>query len=77
MEPASAPTDSLTPSQRQAVVARGNVRVMAGAGTGKTKTLVARCLDCLDRERASLDELLDQSGLDLAPLRSGGAKKCL
>ena len=58
MEPASAPTDSLTPSQRQAVVARGNVLVMAGAGTGKTKTLVARCLDCLDRERAALDELL-------------------
>ena len=52
------PTDSLTPSQRQAVVARGNVLVMAGAGTGKTKTLVARCLDCLARERASLDELL-------------------
>ena len=50
--------DSLTPSQRQAVAARGNVLVMAGAGTGKTKTLVARCLDCLDRERASLDELL-------------------
>src|SRR3984957_5287671 len=58
MEPASAPTDSLTPSQRQAVVARGNVLVMAGAGTGKTKTLVARCLDCLDRKRTSLDELL-------------------
>jgi ATP-dependent exoDNAse (exonuclease V) beta subunit len=77
MEPASAPTDFLTPSQRQAVVARGNVPVMAGAGTGKTKTLAARCLDCLDRGRASLDELLDQSGLDLAPLRSGGAKKCL
>ena len=50
--------DSLTSSQRQAVEARGNVLVMAGAGTGKTKTLVARCLDCLDRERASLDELL-------------------
>jgi len=47
-----------TPSQRQAVAARGNVLVMAGAGTGKTRTLVARCLDCLDRERASLDELL-------------------
>src|ERR1700733_12191465 len=58
MEPASAPTDSLTPSQRQAVDARGNVLVMAGAGTGKTKTLVARCLDCLETERASLDELL-------------------
>jgi ATP-dependent helicase/nuclease subunit A len=58
MEPPRTQHDSLTPSQRQAVAARGNVLVMAGAGTGKTKTLVARCLDCLDRERASLDELL-------------------
>jgi ATP-dependent helicase/nuclease subunit A len=49
---------SLTPPQRQAVAARGNVLVMAGAGTGKTRTLVARCLDCLESERASLDELL-------------------
>ena len=61
------PTDSLTPSQRQAVVARGNVLVMAGAGTGKTKTLVARCLDCLARERASLDELLLAAGRTPAP----------
>jgi ATP-dependent exoDNAse (exonuclease V) beta subunit len=37
----------LTPLQRQAVAARGNVLVMAGAGTGKTHTLVARCLDLL------------------------------
>ena len=58
MEPPSTQNDSLTLSQRRAVAARGNVLVMAGAGTGKTKTLVARCLDCLDRERASLDELL-------------------
>ncbi len=50
--------DGLTPSQRRAVAARGNVLVMAGAGTGKTRTLVERCLDCLARERASLDELL-------------------
>ncbi len=50
--------DGLTPSQGRAVTARGNVLVMAGAGTGKTRTLVERCLDCLDRERASLDELL-------------------
>jgi len=48
----------LTKAQRQAILERGNVLVMAGAGTGKTETLVARCLDCLDRERASLDELL-------------------
>ena len=58
MEPPTAGKDLLTPSQRQAVAARGNVLVMAGAGTGKTRTLVARCLDCLDRERVSLDELL-------------------
>jgi ATP-dependent helicase/nuclease subunit A len=50
--------DSFTPSQRHAVEARGNILVMAGAGTGKTKTLIARCLDCLARERVSLDELL-------------------
>jgi len=58
MEPPRTQNDSLTPSQRQAVAARGNVLVMAGAGAGKTKTLVARCLDCLERERTSLDELL-------------------
>jgi len=48
----------LTPSQRRAVEAVGNVLVMAGAGTGKTKTLVARCLHCLEQENASLDQLL-------------------
>jgi ATP-dependent helicase/nuclease subunit A len=31
---------------------------MAGAGTGKTKTLVERCLDCLEQDGARLDELL-------------------
>jgi ATP-dependent helicase/nuclease subunit A len=58
METPRTQNDSLTPFQRQAVAARGNVLVMAGAGTGKTRTLVARCLDCLDRERVLLDELL-------------------
>ena len=58
MESARTQHDSLTPAQRQAVEARGNVLVMAGAGTGKTHTLIERCLDCLRRERASLDEIL-------------------
>src|SRR5579859_2969810 len=58
MEPASAQPGSLTAAQAAAVKARGNVLVMAGAGTGKTKTLVERCLDCLERDGAALDELL-------------------
>ena len=48
----------MTPSQRQAVSARGNVLVMAGAGTGKTHTLIERCLDCVIREGAALGEIL-------------------
>ena len=50
----------LTPTQKQAVTARGNVLVIAGAGTGKTHTLVERCLDCLLREKppVSLEEIL-------------------
>ena len=42
--------NSFTAPQQQAVVARGNVLVMAGAGTGKTKTLVARCIHCLEND---------------------------
>lgn len=50
---------SLTAAQLSAVAARGNVLVMAGAGTGKTSTLVARCIDCLSGDDpAALDELL-------------------
>ncbi len=51
---------SLTAAQKRAVEARGNVLVVAGAGTGKTHTLVERCLGCLleERPRASLDEIL-------------------
>ncbi len=37
----------LTPAQQQAVTASGNVLVMAGAGTGKTRTLVERVLRVL------------------------------
>ena len=40
------------------MIARGNVLVMAGAGTGKTKTLVDRCLHCLEFGGASIEELL-------------------
>jgi ATP-dependent helicase/nuclease subunit A len=58
MNAAPRPADSLTDAQRRAVAARGNVLVMAGAGTGKTRTLVERCLDCLERDGARVDELL-------------------
>jgi len=61
MEPPGQPSgDRLTPTQRSAVTTRGNVLVMAGAGTGKTHTLIARCLHCLCAEQppASLDEIL-------------------
>ena len=50
--------NSLTTSQQRAVAARGNVLVMAGAGTGKTHTLVARCLELICKERVSLEEIL-------------------
>ena len=51
---------SLTSTQQQAIAARGNVLVVAGAGTGKTRTLVERCLHCLVEEQppVSLDEIL-------------------
>src|SRR5471030_1844068 len=50
--------ENLTPSQQRAVAARGNVLVMAGAGTGKTHTLVERCLNLICEEKVSLDEIL-------------------
>jgi ATP-dependent helicase/nuclease subunit A len=54
------PDARLTPAQQAAVTASGNVLVMAGAGTGKTQTLVERCLHCLCAEQppASLEEIL-------------------
>src|ERR1022692_1750847 len=51
---------TFTPQQQQAIAARGNVLVMAGAGTGKTRTLVERCLHILLEENppVSLEEIL-------------------
>ncbi|HUA68902.1 MAG TPA: UvrD-helicase domain-containing protein [Candidatus Saccharimonadales bacterium] len=68
MESTHVQNDSLTPSQWEAVTARGNVLVMAGAGTGKTHTLVERCLNCLSQESppASLDEMLIVTFTDAA-----------
>jgi ATP-dependent helicase/nuclease subunit A len=51
---------ALTAQQEQAVAARGNVLVVAGAGTGKTRTLVERCLAWLldEGNQGSVDEIL-------------------
>ncbi len=51
---------SLTPAQAAAINARGNVLLEAGAGAGKTSTLVARCLAQVLSETAAvaLDEIL-------------------
>ncbi len=48
----------LTPQQARAVNGRGNLLVVAGAGTGKTHTLIARCLRLIVAERTSLENLL-------------------
>jgi ATP-dependent helicase/nuclease subunit A len=59
---------SFTPAQQEAIISRGNVLVVAGAGTGKTRTLVERCLHCLLEEKhpASLDEILMVTFTDAA-----------
>src|SRR3974377_2055018 len=51
---------SLTGAQKTAISARVNVVVVAGAGPGKTTTMVERCLDCLESHSSpvALDELL-------------------
>src|SRR3989442_1757771 len=51
---------TLTSAQERAAAARGNVLVIAGAGTGKTSTMVERVMHCLLEEKppVSLDEIL-------------------
>ena len=51
---------SANSAQNQAITARGNVLMVAGAGTGKTTTLVQRCLQLLLQRDPliSLDEIL-------------------
>src|SRR5687768_3663406 len=60
--------NDLTPRQQQAVRAEGNVLVLAGAGTGKTKTLVQRCIERLldPKTPASIDEFLMVTFTDAA-----------
>ncbi|HXS69872.1 MAG TPA: UvrD-helicase domain-containing protein, partial [Candidatus Polarisedimenticolia bacterium] len=57
---------TMTPSQQAALNARGNVLVIAGAGTGKTHTLIERCCSLLLNEGCSLDEILMVTFTDAA-----------
>src|SRR5436190_19068694 len=49
---------TITDFQKQAINAPGNVLVSAGAGTGKTRTLVERCLRLVVEDRCSLEKIL-------------------
>jgi ATP-dependent helicase/nuclease subunit A len=49
---------TFTKAQLQAITTPGNILVVAGAGTGKTSTLVGRALRVLLEERRSLQEIL-------------------
>lgn len=56
----------LTASQELCVRELGNVLVVAGAGTGKTSTLVERCVHLLLQENCSLEEILMVTFTDAA-----------
>ena len=49
-----------TPAQKKAIHAKGNILVVAGAGTGKTRTLIDRCMKQLidPEEKTTLLEIL-------------------
>jgi ATP-dependent helicase/nuclease subunit A len=49
---------NFTPQQSAAIQGAGNLLVIAGAGTGKTHTLIARCLRLILEERVSVENLL-------------------
>ncbi len=55
-----------TPQQHAAIVARGNTLLVAGAGTGKTTTLVQRCLQLVLDEGVSIDRILMVTFTDAA-----------
>jgi ATP-dependent helicase/nuclease subunit A len=47
-----------TEFQKRAIDAKGNVLVSAGAGTGKTGTVIARCLRLILEEQCSVENIL-------------------
>lgn len=50
--------NNFTPQQSAAIHSTGNLLVVAGAGTGKTHTLIARCLRLILEERVSVENIL-------------------
>lgn len=60
--------NGFTENQRRAIESRGDVLVIAGAGTGKTRTLVHRCVEWLMQKPSdhSLDQLLMVTFTDAA-----------
>jgi ATP-dependent helicase/nuclease subunit A len=49
---------TFTSQQAAAIQGAGNLLVVAGAGTGKTHTLIARCLRLILAERVSVENIL-------------------
>lgn len=49
---------NFTPQQTAAITREGDLIVVAGAGTGKTHTLISRCLRLIVEERVALEKIL-------------------